>query len=176
MLALLYASAVLAGFLLGRGYERTHAVWVNLTYNIESTNSSVDWTNVPIVRVRTAATNSVASNIAVAYWSLPEPPAPELPNGLEDWAADTNHQLGVWVAKSARIVRTKDGKYLPQFRDCDDTNAVWCGMFVGDVSFDSLAAAQAQIRRAFEIKKEVTDAMADALRGLGDSIRHTTNQ
>ena len=83
-------------------------------------------------------------------------------NGLKVWRADTNHTFGVWVANSTRIIKTEEGKYLPQFRDCKDTNAVWTSIFEGDKSFDDIGLSQRKLRQAFEINKAICDAFENS--------------
>ena len=82
-------------------------------------------------------------------------------NGLKGWQSDTNHTFGVWVAKSTRIVKTDDGKYHTQFRDCDGTNQVWTAIYEGDKTYDELFWAQYHLKNSFAIKKGICDAFED---------------
>ncbi len=85
-------------------------------------------------------------------------------NGLKDWASDTNHHFGVWCSQSIRIVQTPTNTFYAQFKDSESTNTTWIGLFEGDKVFDSLSICQWKVRRAFETKKEVTDAIQDAFK------------
>lgn len=90
-------------------------------------------------------------------------------NGLGDWLKETNHQMGYFMARSVRIVKT-GGKFQPQFKDANDTNAVWVGMFDGDKSYYDLSTAQFKVRMALMINKEVTDQMCDAFGHIGTAL------
>lgn len=83
-------------------------------------------------------------------------------NGLSDWLK-SDSDFGQWIAKSTRIVKLKNKKYQPQFKDCADEKATWIRLFEDDHNYDALSTAQHQIRRVFEIKKEVCDAFQYAL-------------
>lgn len=78
-------------------------------------------------------------------------------NGLDNWLK-SDSIFGQWVAKSVRIVKTKKGKYQPQFKDYDDKKAEWTELFENGEAFSSLIIAQYKIRISFEIKKEICDS------------------
>lgn len=82
-------------------------------------------------------------------------------NGLKDWLSETNHQFGYWCARSIRIVQTPTNTFYAQFRDCNETNKPWIGLFEGDKTYDDLKICQWHVRRAFEVRKGVVDAFED---------------
>lgn len=88
-----------------------------------------------------------------------------LPSGLEDWARETN-SYGAWLAASSRTVKLPNGKFQPQFLlpKSETNEAKWKALFEGDQAYDTLELAQFKTKRAWQVKKEVQDALASAFK------------
>lgn len=110
--------------------------------------------------------------LAGSWWISAQTNTPKtFPTSLESWKAKSN-SFGAKIAESCRIIQLPNGQYQPQFLvPKSSTNAGgWEPLLEGNEAFSDLTVAQWKIRRAFEVKKEVTDGLADAIGSAFDSL------
>jgi hypothetical protein len=94
------------------------------------------------------------------------------PNGLDDWAKEGTNTMGYWLATTTRIEKLPNGKFEPQmFLQGTETNlSKWEGIFEGG-QYKDLGMAQYKLRQGFRVKKEVSDAIHEALKPLADIFK-----
>lgn len=119
-------------------------------------NGSINWTN-----------NS-PSNVVIRNneWFTATPSAPEtnmFPNGLEEWAADTNHTFGPRMAKRIFVMQFPDSKFYVRAKQDD---GLFYPVFENDHSYKTDNDARSAILNNLDlmIDKRLCDALEDALR------------